>query len=57
MDKIDKIIQSMEEIYNDFNSGNMNNVKIEDLQKLRDFSKNYSLDIQEFIYDLKKRRD
>jgi len=50
MDKIDVLIKSMEEVYSEINTTDINNININKLRELRDFSKGYALDIQELIY-------
>lgn len=56
MSKIDTLIDNMKQLYEELNLKKVKDVNIIELQKLRDFSKNYALDIQELIYGFKEMK-
>lgn len=54
--EIQELISHMKIILNNLDSKSISELKnnIEDIKELKEFSKNYSCDIQEIIYDINK---
>lgn len=57
MKNIEKLIQNMEEVYEELNLMDVNDVDFKELTKLRDFSKGFVSDIQELIYGFKEQKE
>lgn len=54
--QVDNLTRSMEILLDDLYNTDSENIDFEQLKKLSTFSRNYSADIQEFIYNRKEGR-
>lgn len=56
MKKVNELIKSMEELYKELNLTNIEDIDINELKKLRDFSRGYASDVQELIYGFEEMK-
>ncbi|NFH40782.1 hypothetical protein [Clostridium sporogenes] len=57
MNKIDILIKEMKDLYHELNLTKVEDIDMNSLKKLKDFSQGYALDIQELIYGFEEMKE
>lgn len=57
MNKIDRLIENMKQLHQELNASKPEDINIDQLKKLKDFTQGYALDVQELIYGFQEIKD